>query len=130
MDRFLNDPGGGEGTAMLLHARDKAEEVMGYEWLSTVLVMKGRSFPWLPIGVVLTWTLLTCIIMLCFCKTNLLIRESSGEEGLDIKNWQRIVFIYLRGFDVRFHQLPHLQSILDSSTRAMYYGRHDYCVFN
>lgn len=99
---------------MLLHARDKAEEVMGYEWLSTVLVMKGRSFPWLPIGVVLAWTVITCIIMLFVCKTNLVLRESSGEEGLDIKNWQRTVFIYLRGFDVRSHQPPTLQNVLDA----------------
>lgn len=105
LEDFLNDPGGGEGTAMLLHARDKAEEVMGYDWIHTVLVLNGRSFPWLPIIVVLAWSVLVCCIMLFVCKTNLMLREAGGEEGLDIKNWQRLMFTYLRGFDVRFFAL-------------------------
>jgi len=71
---------------MLLHARDKAEEVMGYDWLCTVLVAQGRSFPWLPIAVVMVWSVLVCCIMLFVCKTNLMLRETGGEEGLDIKN--------------------------------------------
>lgn len=93
---------------MLLHARDKAEEVMGYDWLCTVLVAQGRSFPWLPIAVVMVWSVLVCCIMLFVCKTNLMLRETGGEEGLDIKNWQRLVFTYLRGFDVRSQQIPRL----------------------
>lgn len=93
---------------MLLHAREKAEEVQGYDWVVTVLVMNGRSFPWLPIGVVMIWTVLICCILLFVCKSNLPLRESGGEEGLDIKSWQRLVFIYIRGFDVRYLQAPML----------------------
>lgn len=99
----MEDQGGGEGVAALLEAREIGEESFGYDWIATVLVLDGRAFPWAPILVVSVWTMLVVLVLMLFCRFDRLILEDYGNSGSGIEgiqNWQRVLFLYLRGLEV------------------------------
>lgn len=104
IDKFATDHGGGEGVAALLEAREKAEESFGYDWVHTVLTSDGRPFPWLPIIIVASWTMLVLIVFMLACRFDRLILEDYGYSGpatAGITEWQRTLFLYMRGLEVR-----------------------------
>ncbi|NJR43517.1 MAG: hypothetical protein HC767_13550 [Akkermansiaceae bacterium] len=104
---FTVDQGGGEGVAALLEARDKAEDSFGYDWIHTVLVTDGRSFPWFPVFIVMAWTVLVVIILMLWCRFDRLLLEDYGYNGRQVEgicHWQRVFFLYMRGLEVRSQQ--------------------------
>jgi hypothetical protein len=100
MDPFLDDPGGGEGVAMLLKARDMAQEEWGYEWTHTVLVVKGRSVPTLPLVVVSVWTVAVTVCCMLLMRFDLLILQNSGMDVDDVPLWKKTAFQYCLGLEV------------------------------
>jgi hypothetical protein len=88
----------------LLKAREKADQSWGYEWIHTVLVMKGRSLPTLPAVILAVWTLAVTLILMLLARFDLVLRESYGVNDLPIEMWQRDIYICLRGLEVRMWQ--------------------------
>jgi hypothetical protein len=103
LEPFLEDLGGGEGVKKLLKARDMAEENWGYEWIHTVLVMKGRSFPSLPGFVLALWSVLTTLFTMLVCRFDIIMREDFGSQDPEAKAWQRDIYMYFKGLNVRLH---------------------------
>ena len=101
LEAFTETYGGGEGVKKLLHAREMAEESWGYEWIHTVLVMKGRSFPTLPGLVLFVWTIMVTLFCMLVVRFDILLREDFGVDIGEAETWQRDWFIYMRGLEVR-----------------------------
>lgn len=100
MNHFLDDPGGGEGVAKLLRARDMANEEWGYEWTHTVLVVKGRSVPTLPLIVVSVWTIAVTLICMLLLRFDILLLQKYGGDVEDVATWKKSAFQYCLGLQV------------------------------
>jgi hypothetical protein len=69
-----------------------------------VLVTDGRSFPVLPILLVMAWTIAITVLLMLWARFDRLILKASGYSGPSvegIEQWQLTFFLYMRGLDVR-----------------------------
>lgn len=101
IEEMQHDPGGGEGVIKLLKARSKAAESWGYEWIHTVLILKGRSLPTLPASIIMVWSFIITIAFMAGARFDRVLREDYGVVDVPVQRWQRDLFIYMRGLEVR-----------------------------